>query len=207
MGRPQGRASRKSERQYKLCNIRLPLPSGNYSVTRDGRPVETQLVPLPSQVTPTIAKFDSKLKSQVLSLPGRNSRATQELVFLAEQLQPFGMTTFLVHKGQQEDKEGQEDKSGGNRRSQNDLNDGSTWTMGKEGGLVMEVSSSFSPFRVLDPKKGINMQVNILTLEFAKASHSFLSGMWSHYFTEVIAVTTQNSSSELQAHTYLGHFV
>ena len=89
---------------------------------------------------------------QVLSLPGRNSVATQELVFLASHLQPLGLTTFLLHREEQvengEDKDVEENDDGARR-----------WLMGKEGGLRLEASSSSSEIRLVDPSRGIDIEV------------------------------------------------
>ena len=89
---------------------------------------------------------------QVLSLPGRNSVATQELVFLASHLQPLGLTTFLLHREEQvengEDKDVEEADDGARR-----------WLMGKEGGLRLEASSSSSEIRLVDPSRGIDIEV------------------------------------------------
>ena len=66
--------------------VRLPVADCNikYMVTdHDGRELEYQLVPVPSEV---------------LKIPGRVSKASCELVFIASNLQPLGMTTFRVTK-------------------------------------------------------------------------------------------------------------
>ena len=89
---------------------------------------------------------------QVLSLPGRDSVATQELVFLASHLQPLGLTTFLLHREEQvengKDKDAEENDDGARR-----------WLMGKEGGLRLEASSSSSEIRLVDPSRGIDIEV------------------------------------------------
>ena len=85
----------------------------------------------------------------MLSLPGRNSIATQELVFLASNLQPLGLTTFLLHREEQVEK-------GDNREE----DDGSGWLMGKKGGLMMmEASPSSSKIRLIDPSRGLDIEV------------------------------------------------
>ena len=87
----------------------------------------------------------------MLSLPGRNSFATQELVFLASDLQPLGVTSFLVNREAQEEKK--YDVSG-----KEDI--GSGWLMGKEGGLMMmEASPSSSIIRLIDPCRGVDIEV------------------------------------------------
>ena len=88
----------------------------------------------------------------MLSLPGRNSSANQELVFLASNLQPLGLTTFLVHM--EEEQVEKED-------SREEEEDGSSgWLMGKEGGLtMMEASPSSSKIRLIDPCRGVDIEV------------------------------------------------
>ena len=89
--------------------------------------------------------------SQVLSLPGRSSVATQELVFLASQLQPLGLTTFLLHR--EEQVEDGDDKSVEGKEEE------ARWLMGKEGGLRLEASPSSSEIRLIDPSRGIDIEV------------------------------------------------
>ena len=43
--------------------VRVPLPTGNYSVTKDGLPVQTQLVPLPPQVTRPSKQYNPSNRS------------------------------------------------------------------------------------------------------------------------------------------------
>ncbi|XP_042885144.1 lysosomal alpha-mannosidase-like isoform X3 [Penaeus japonicus] len=65
--------------------VRVPVPSGaGYKVTDDqGHAIVSQLVPVPDAV---------------LRVPGRNSTATLELVFLAEDIPPLGFLQFHVQK-------------------------------------------------------------------------------------------------------------
>ncbi|XP_044735005.1 lysosomal alpha-mannosidase-like isoform X1 [Chrysoperla carnea] len=94
--------------------IRVPIVGKvNYSVKDpNGNNVETQVVPLPSGV---------------LNLPGRFSLATQELVFLASNIPPFGYKTYYIqiekirssHKSQRSF-----DKFMGNKEIKLSLNNG-----------------------------------------------------------------------------------
>lgn len=69
--------------------IRLPVTGTSYTVKDpDGNALPTQLIP--------IAPF-------VLNIPGRNSSATVELVFLAEDLPPLGYKAYHVTKATSDD--------------------------------------------------------------------------------------------------------
>ena len=89
-------------------------------------------------------------------MPGRDSVAIQELVFLASQIQPLGLTTFLLHREEQVELEDNQRLS---EYSVNDSKDRSRWSMGKEGGLRLETSTSSSEIRLIDPCRGVDMEV------------------------------------------------
>ncbi len=62
--------------------VRLPVTDGSYSVTDHlGRLVASQMVPI---------------AEAVLRLPGRNSNATNELIFRAQDLPPLGLRSYHV---------------------------------------------------------------------------------------------------------------
>ena len=62
--------------------VRLPVSDGSYSVTDHlGRLVASQMVPI---------------AEAVLCLPGRNSNATNELIFRAQDLPPLGLRSYHV---------------------------------------------------------------------------------------------------------------
>lgn len=64
--------------------VRLPVPDGSYKVTDgEGKALIVQAIPIPE----TISK-----------MPGRYSKATQEIIFLAESLPPLGFKSFYVEK-------------------------------------------------------------------------------------------------------------
>lgn len=62
--------------------VRIPVADGSYAVTdHEGRLVASQMVPI---------------AEAVLRLPGRNSTAMNELVFIAEDLPPLGLRSYHV---------------------------------------------------------------------------------------------------------------
>uniref|UniRef100_A0AAG5DR73 Alpha-mannosidase n=1 Tax=Anopheles atroparvus TaxID=41427 RepID=A0AAG5DR73_ANOAO len=71
--------------------VRLPVKEGHYIVRNDrSQTVPSTLIPIPSSV---------------LDLPFRDSAATHELVFPAEQIAPVGYRSFYVSKEQEERKD------------------------------------------------------------------------------------------------------
>lgn len=64
--------------------VRLPVPNGTYKVTDgQGKALIVQAIPIPE----TIA-----------NVPGRYSKATQEIIFLADSLPPLGFKSYYVEK-------------------------------------------------------------------------------------------------------------
>ena len=62
--------------------VRLPVVDGSYTVTdHHGAVLQSQMLPI---------------AEAVLTLPGRNSSATHELVFLAENLPPLGLRSYHI---------------------------------------------------------------------------------------------------------------
>ncbi|XP_018323399.1 lysosomal alpha-mannosidase-like isoform X2 [Agrilus planipennis] len=89
--------------------VRLPVLHDNYEVhDPEGKKIATETISLPKAI---------------LNIPGRDSKATQEILFLAENLPPLGFKTYYVSKteGVVSNKTHQEFQANPNKNSNGDV--------------------------------------------------------------------------------------
>ena len=125
--------------------------------------MEGQLVPLAPQVTPlhlvlllSMSRFTPPSLPplqfpplpQVLSLPGRQSLATQELVFLSPILAPMALTHLLLYKLQEEQAE---EEQGWEEEEE--------YTLGRAGGLEVVGSRDSKGLWVRDSIREVQLEV------------------------------------------------
>jgi lysosomal alpha-mannosidase len=91
----------------------------------------------------------------MLRMPGRSSAVEQELVFLASDLAPLGFTTFFVHKNEEVEEDGEEREE---REEE--------YSLGQAGGLRVLASSSSPSLRVIDPRRGVDLPVEVEALYY-----------------------------------------
>ncbi|KAF5279397.1 hypothetical protein FQA39_LY05507 [Lamprigera yunnana] len=93
--------------------VRLPVADPGYKVTDNkGKELTVQVVPIPDPI---------------LNIPGRFSKANQEIIFLAEDLPPLGFRSFYVEQFK------------GTQQKQEDAKESSQVRINEETGLISEI--------------------------------------------------------------------